>query len=74
MSQESLVIEDKGLSDVLSSYSVVVPQNQRSYSWTDDEVKQFLIDITEAMANAAPTYFMGTIVLIKTLDGRHSLR
>ncbi len=43
-----------------------VPMFQRSYAWTDEEVKQIWLDITEAMDTAETEYFLGPMVLKKS--------
>jgi hypothetical protein len=52
----------KFLNDVVS---LRVPTFQRSYAWTDEEVKQLWIDITEAMDTDQTEYFLGPMVLKK---------
>ena len=54
-----------------------VPAYQRSFSWTVDDVGQLVDDIVQASGiegeNAAPDYFMGTVLLLttseKSIDG-----
>jgi hypothetical protein len=40
-----------------------VPQYQRNFSWTMDEVEQLWQDINEAINENRPEYFLGTIVV-----------
>lgn len=40
-----------------------VPEHQRSFSWTSDEVDQFLVDITSAIERESVDYFIGLIVM-----------
>lgn len=40
-----------------------VPRFQRNYAWTDEEVKQLWLDITEAIDNDESEYFLGPMVL-----------
>ncbi len=53
-----------------------VPMFQRSYAWTDEEVKQLWIDITEAMDSDETEYFLGPMVLkqssthLEIIDGQ----
>jgi uncharacterized protein with ParB-like and HNH nuclease domain len=42
-----------------------VPLFQRNYAWTDDEVKQLWLDITEAIDTDESEYFLGPMVLKK---------
>jgi hypothetical protein len=46
-----------------------VPHHQRDYSWTDDEIEQFLADIQEARAAKRPDYFIGLMVFIRRNQG-----
>lgn len=59
-----------------------VPDHQRDFAWApDDEVEQFLDDITRAVGEGCPDYFLGLIVLIRAnedgaweiLDGQQRL-
>lgn len=55
-----------GIAEMLKRDILVVPSNQREYSWlTDIQVKSFLQDITHAMRNRNQSYFLGTVVLTK---------
>ncbi|MEL0623798.1 DUF262 domain-containing HNH endonuclease family protein [Marinomonas arenicola] len=48
-----------------------VPEFQRSYAWTEDEVSQLWDDVVEAIVNNKQEYFIGPIVVKnaeKTLD------
>ncbi|MFN7103010.1 MAG: DUF262 domain-containing protein, partial [Pseudorhizobium sp.] len=43
-----------------------IPPYQRPYAWTDEEAKQLLADLVEAMDDAGEEpYFLGSLVLIK---------
>ncbi|MES5097824.1 DUF262 domain-containing HNH endonuclease family protein [Agrobacterium sp. BA1120] len=43
-----------------------IPPYQRPYAWTEEEAKQLLVDLTEAMDDEADEpYFLGSLVLIK---------
>lgn len=43
-----------------------IPPYQRPYAWTDQEAKQLLADLVEAMADGGDEpYFLGSLVLIK---------
>lgn len=48
------------------STPIRVPPFQRSYSWTDEEVKQLWLDIIEAIDSNQFEYFLGPMVLKKT--------
>jgi hypothetical protein len=45
-----------------------VPPYQRNFSWTPEEVKQLWDDITDAMDDDRPEYFLGTIVVHEQRD------
>jgi len=40
-----------------------VPLNQRDYSWGEKQVKEVFQDLSKAVSENKPTYFLGTIVL-----------
>jgi len=56
-------IEDVGIGTVLKRYKLVVPPNQREYSWSDKEVGDLLNDLQKAIDEKEPAYFLGTIAL-----------
>lgn len=43
--------------------TLVVPLNQREYSWEEEHVRDLLDDFSAAIASHQPVYFLGTIVL-----------
>ncbi len=45
--------------------AICVPEFQRSFAWTDEEVQQLWFDITEAMDTNQPEYFLGPMVVKK---------
>lgn len=47
-----------------------VPPYQRNFSWTADEVEQLWSDLTGAMEDGRPDYFLGTIVIGEEEDGK----
>ncbi len=56
-----------GIAEMLKRDVLVVPSNQREYSWVKDlQVKSYLQDVTHAMRNRNQSYFMGTVVLTKS--------
>jgi len=59
-------IGTKGIASVLSSYRHKVPVYQRSFVWTEKEeqVREFLTDISEAYYRKGEEYFLGSIVVI----------
>jgi len=57
-----------------------VPEHQRSFAWTTEEVGDYLTDISQALAKDAADYFIGLIVLLgpvetvwQILDGQQRL-
>lgn len=61
---------ERTLRDVFSdSYAFEIPPYQRPYAWEEDQARELLSDIEDAMDNTAVSggiYFLGSIVLIKT--------
>ena len=54
-----------GLARILKQHKLVVPANQRDYSWTEKEVTTLLQDFARAIGDGDATYFVGTIVTIR---------
>ena len=54
-----------GLASILKQHKLMVPPNQRDYSWTEKEVTTLLQDFARSIGNPDETYFMGTIVTIR---------
>lgn len=58
-----------------------VPDHQRDFAWTDEEVEQFLDDVVGAQQSSAEDYFLGLVVVVKpgedgvweVLDGQQRL-
>lgn len=78
--QRQLGFDQLGIGNVLSRNTLIVPPNQREYSWTDREVMGLLTDLTKAIAANAPEYFLGTVVsiprkpgVIEVVDGQQRL-
>jgi Protein of unknown function DUF262/Protein of unknown function (DUF1524) len=63
-----ITFEELGLGSLLRRWRLVVPPNQREYSWTDKEVTQLLQDFAKAI-NEVGIYFLGTIVTIPRDEG-----
>lgn len=53
--------------------AIRVPEYQRSYAWTDDEVSQLWSDLMDSMQNQRPEYFIGPIVVKGTSGGEAEL-
>lgn len=62
-------VEQAGLGSVLKNYTLIVPPNQREYSWTDREVLQLYRDIAKAIGDGDEDYFLGTLVTIPRPNG-----
>ncbi len=56
--------EQTTIGKVLKEGSLVVPPNQRSYSWEEQHITNLLHDFDEAVSEKAD-YFLGTIVLVQ---------
>ncbi|NQU85559.1 MAG: DUF262 domain-containing protein [Mariniphaga sp.] len=55
-----------GIAEVIKRNKLMVPPNQREYSWLKDtQVKDLLFDINNAIRNPNQPYFLGTIVLTR---------
>lgn len=68
------------VSKYLSTAKILkVPEFQRSYAWTEDEVSQLWDDVLEAIENQKPEYFIGPIVVkdtkeaLELIDGQQRL-
>lgn len=66
--------EPMGIGDLIRDRRLVVPPNQRSYAWGEQNVRELLQDLNAAMSiggsNGGQEYFLGTIVLVDTKDAR----
>ena len=62
---EKLGFEHKGIGELLAHNRMVVPLNQREYSWKDEHVHDLFTDFSNAIAKNKAAYFLGTIVLTK---------
>lgn len=65
----TIKVDDVKFLSLFSSDSIYfIPTYQRSYSWGEEEIKDFWEDIVNAYENDQPQYVMGTIYLAKVLD------
>lgn len=55
------------------SRKITVPEYQRSYAWTDEEVSQLWSDILDAINNHRAEYFIGPIVVKNNKNGEVDL-
>jgi hypothetical protein len=46
-----------------------VPEHQRDFAWTKDDVEHFLDDIESAVLRKDPDYFIGLVVLLGSKEG-----
>lgn len=61
----------KSWSDILEK-SLNIPMNQREYSWTDKEIKQFILDIIKIFKEGKYVYKMGEIINL-TYNGTNEI-
>jgi hypothetical protein len=59
-----------GLASLLQQDEFTVPIYQRAYAWTADEVDDFWSDIKHALDSKDEDYFLGSLVLTPSEDGR----
>lgn len=66
----SLSAEQKSINDIFySNIQYVIPDYQRAYSWGFDQCNQLYVDFLSAF-NDKKDYFLGNIVIAKSLDTR----
>jgi hypothetical protein len=70
MSENYLDAQTQGIGEVISTRRLFqVPDHQRDFAWTsDDEVDQLFNDTVKAIADHAPEYFLGLVVLVSPDD------
>jgi uncharacterized protein with ParB-like and HNH nuclease domain len=69
MAQGEIGFAQLGLANILKQNQLLVPPNQREYSWTTKEVRTLLQDFAKAIAEGDGSYFLGTIVTIPRSNG-----
>jgi len=69
-SENQIGFEQLGIGSVLRQNLLVVPPNQREYSWTDKEITTLLQDFARAVVEGERGYFLGTIVTIPRQSGK----
>jgi hypothetical protein len=62
---DRIQFEHKGVGALLSQNRLVVPLNQREYSWEEEHVNDLFSDFANAIATNKGSYFLGTVVLTK---------
>lgn len=70
MAKSEINFEQKGIGAILSHNRLVVPLNQREYSWERDHAQELFQDFSNALTKNEGSYFLGTIVLTKA-GGEH---
>lgn len=63
-SKGKITSEKKTIQDIFSDFWFRIPEYQRNYVWTDDEINELLTDIEFAWSNNSESdYFLGSLVL-----------
>jgi hypothetical protein len=80
MAESEIGFAQLGLASILKHNQLIVPPNQRDYSWTVKEVRTLLQDFAKAISEGEGSYFLGTIVtiprpsnLLEVVDGQQRL-
>jgi hypothetical protein len=50
-----------------------VPPHQRDYSWSEDEIEQFFVDIGDAVRAGQPDYFIGLMVFMPIREREYTI-
>jgi hypothetical protein len=69
MAESEIGFAQLGLASILKHNQLIVPPNQREYSWTEKEVRTLLQDFAKAISEGDGSYFLGTIVTIPRAGG-----
>ena len=59
-----------GIGTVLKRNRLVVPLNQREYSWEERNVEELFQDLADAISSSKQAYFLGAIVLTVSSEGK----
>jgi hypothetical protein len=59
-----------GIGKLIMDNRFSVPNHQRDYSWTDDEIRQLFDDIELALDKGSGVYFLGLMVFLTNPAGR----
>lgn len=72
MSTQPLKAAELPLKKVFTEdYQFVIPEYQRPYAWGEEEARQLLSDLEDALErDSTEPYFLGSIVLVKGADSR----
>lgn len=58
-----------GIGKLIMDNRFSVPNHQRDYSWTEEEVRQLFDDIEQALEKNSAVYFLGLMVFLNTPQG-----
>lgn len=67
--QNQIHFDQAGLGSILHRHQLVLPPNQREYSWIAKHVRNLLEDFAKAISDSGKGYFLGTLVTIPRSDG-----
>ena len=70
MAEANFGFSQPGLASILGQNQLIVPPNQRDFSWTEKEVKTLFQDFARSIADDDSSYFVGTIVTIPRNNGK----
>ena len=70
MPDQEYSFESDGIASIINSNLLKVPPNQRPYAWEQEHVKQLIADIDDAIQESEEQYFLGTVVLVESDEGR----
>lgn len=62
-----------GLGEILKTKRLIVPPNQRDYSWTKKEVLTLFQDLADAIREREEDYFLGTVVVVEKGDDAYEI-
>ena len=68
-SNRKIQFDLKGIGSVLAHNHLIVPPNQREYSWEEEHVQALFDDFAKAIEEGSNSYFLGTIVLTRSTTG-----
>jgi hypothetical protein len=60
--QSKTSVTHVAIGELLASRTFEVPIYQRSYSWTDEQVNEFILDLRAALSRRQDDYFLGSLV------------
>jgi hypothetical protein len=58
-----------GIGKLIMDSRFAVPNHQRDYSWTDEEIRQLFDDMESALEKNTPVYFLGLMVFQNSQSG-----